>query len=88
MWYSERVERQRVAVGRALLLEPDLVLADEPTGNLDPANKDIVLSLLLEYAQINGATLVTVTHDHALLQRFQRVVDFDSLDDAGDACVV
>jgi putative ABC transport system ATP-binding protein len=70
-------ERQRVAVCRALLAEPSLLLADEPTGNLDPSNKGLVLDLLLEYAETRGATLVTVTHDHALLDRFERTIDFD-----------
>ena len=69
-------ERQRVAVCRAVLTEPSLVLADEPTGNLDPANKMRVLDILLEYIDSNGATLVTVTHDHEILERFDRVVDF------------
>ena len=69
-------ERQRVAVCRALLSRPDLLLADEPTGNLDPSNKDRVLDLLLSYVESCGATLVVVTHDHDLLSRFQRVVDF------------
>jgi putative ABC transport system ATP-binding protein len=69
-------ERQRVAVCRALLAEPDLLLADEPTGNLDPTNKDRVLELFLESAAASGATLVTVTHDHDLLPRFERIIDF------------
>jgi putative ABC transport system ATP-binding protein len=68
-------ERQRVGVCRAVLPEPKLLLADEPTGNLDPANAGRVLDILFEYAQENGATLVTVTHDQALVPRFRRVVD-------------
>jgi putative ABC transport system ATP-binding protein len=69
-------ERQRLAVSRALLTEPPLLLADEPTGNLDPLNKDRVVDLLLAQVEASGATLVTVTHDHDLLDRFDRVVDF------------
>jgi len=69
-------EKQRVAVCRALLAEPPLLLADEPTGNLDPTNKDRVLDILVEYAESKGSTLVTVTHDHDLLSRFQRIIDF------------
>jgi putative ABC transport system ATP-binding protein len=69
-------ERQRVAVCRALLAEPPLLLADEPTGNLDPANKDRVLDILLDHARQSGATLLTVTHDRDLLERFDRVIDF------------
>ena len=72
-------ERQRVAVSRALLLEPPLVLADEPTGNLDPSNKGLVLDLLLDYVADSGATLVTVTHDRELIPRFDRVLDISDL---------
>jgi len=68
-------ERQRVGVCRALLTNPPLLLADEPTGNLDPSNKDRVLDILFEYAAANGATLLTVTHDRDLLPRFGRVID-------------
>ncbi len=67
-------ERQRVALCRALLPEPRLLLADEPTGNLDPAAKAQVLDLLLSQARERNATLLMVTHDHALLGRFGRVV--------------
>ena len=69
-------EKQRVAVCRALLPQPDLLLADEPTGNLDPANKGRVLDILLGYARDRGSTLVTVTHDHDLIGRFDHVIDF------------
>ena len=69
-------ERQRVAVCRAVLPHPTLLLADEPTGNLDPANKGRVLDILFDYAQRTETTLVSVTHDHDLLERFERVVDF------------
>ena len=68
-------ERQRVAVCRAVLPEPVLLLTDEPTGNLDPANKGLVLDIILDYARENAATLMIVTHDHALLTRFDRVID-------------
>jgi ABC-type lipoprotein export system ATPase subunit len=71
-------EQQRAAVCRALVTRPDLVLADEPTGNLDVANKQRVLAILLEYAKEQGATLVTVTHDLELLDHFDRVIDFKS----------
>jgi ABC-type lipoprotein export system ATPase subunit len=69
-------EKQRVAVCRALVAEPVLLLADEPTGNLDPTNTERVLDILLEAATAAGATLVTVTHEYELLPRFQRTVDF------------
>jgi ABC-type lipoprotein export system ATPase subunit len=68
-------ERQRVALCRALVTQPEIVLADEPTGNLDPANRDRALDILLAYAEERGATLLTVTHDHELLPRFGRVID-------------
>lgn len=72
-------ERQRAAVCRALLPEPDLLLADEATGNLDPANKVQVMDLLFRAADRRQASLLAVTHDHELLPRFDRVVDFREL---------
>ena len=72
-------ERQRVAVCRALVTEPSLLLADEPTGNLDPANKFRVIDILRDYAKEHDATLLTVTHDHDLLSRFPRVIDFKTM---------
>lgn len=72
-------ERQRVAVCRAVLTEPSVLMADEPTGNLDPLNKGRVLDILFDYAEASGVTLLTVTHDHDLLARFERVVDFKEL---------
>jgi putative ABC transport system ATP-binding protein len=78
-------ERQRVAVCRAVLPEPALLLTDEPTGNLDPANKGRVLDIILDYARDAGATLLTVTHDHDLLQRFNRVIDIKEFGVIGEA---
>ena len=72
-------EKQRAALCRALLPQPSVILADEPTGNLDPANKELVLDLLFDYLEQkdNGqVTLITVTHDHELLNRFKTIVDF------------
>ncbi len=69
-------EKQRVAICRALLPRPRLILADEATGNLDPDNKTLILDLLFERAAAESATLLAVTHDHELLPRFGRVVDF------------
>ena len=68
-------ERQRVAICRALVTRPACVLADEPTGNLDPANKLQILEALLNAVSTTGAALLTVTHDHELLQSFDRVID-------------
>lgn len=70
-------EQQRIAICRALVTQPALVLADEATGNLDPDNKAMILDLLFEQTAAHGATLLAVTHDHALLDRFDRVIDFD-----------
>jgi ABC-type lipoprotein export system ATPase subunit len=68
-------ERQRVALCRALLLEPALLLCDEPTGNLDPINKAHVLQILFDYVNRHDTTLLTVTHDHELLPRFDETID-------------
>ena len=69
-------ERQRVAICRAMLPEPKLILADEATGNLDPKNKILILELLFENMASHKATLLAVTHDQELLPHFDRVVDF------------
>jgi len=69
-------ERQRTAICRALLTKPQLILADEPTGNLDPENKRLILDLLFNAVDHQGATLLAVTHDHDLLPGFDRVIDF------------
>ncbi len=65
-------EQQRVAIARALMMEPGLILADEPTGNLDPATAAEVLDVLLELNRAHGATLVVVTHSAELASRFAR----------------
>lgn len=67
-------ERQRVALGRALAASPGLLLGDEPTGNLDPDNARRAIDLLLEQAAADDAAVLVVTHDHSLLDRFDRVV--------------
>lgn len=76
-------ERQRVAICRALLPQPQLILADEATGNLDPKNKGRILDLLFSAVEEHGATLLAVTHDHELLPRFDRTVDFTDFREEG-----
>ena len=68
-------ERQRVAVCRALVMNPQLLLADEPTSNLDPGNAARVLDILDGYATKQAATLVVVTHDRDVLRRFDETID-------------
>jgi len=72
-------EQQRVAVCRAMLNQPALLLADEPTGNLDQANKQNVVDLLLDQARRNSSTLLMVTHDQSLLGSFSTVMDIQSV---------
>lgn len=72
-------ERQRVAIGRALLSGPRILLTDEATGNLDPQNKGRILDLLFDRLEPGHDTLIAVTHDHELLDRFDRVIDYRSL---------
>ena len=77
-------EQQRVAIARALINNPAIILADEPTGNLDPANKSRIKKVLFDSADRFGATLVTVTHDHELLKGFDRVIDFQDFQNQED----
>jgi putative ABC transport system ATP-binding protein len=72
-------ERQRVALSRALITQPRLILADEPTGNLDPRTSRTIVSLLLDQAERTQATVLMVTHDHSLLTRFGRIQDLEQL---------
>ena len=72
-------ERQRVAVCRALVTEPTLILADEPTGSLDPDTARCVLDLLTSEAERSGSTLVMVTHDATLVDGFDLTLDFADL---------
>lgn len=67
-------ERQRIAVARALVHQPSLILADEPTGSLDVDNSQTVIDLLCDARAESGATLIVITHDPAVAQRLDREV--------------
>jgi len=71
-------QQQRVAIGRVLAARPDLVLADEPTGNLDQATGDAVLDLALELIAETGCALLMVTHSARLAARLDRCVTLDA----------
>jgi len=62
-------EQQRVVIGRALLNDPDIILADEPTGNLDPETSEGIISLLLEISK-TGRAVIVATHNYTILKRF------------------
>ena len=68
-------ERQRVAVARSLINDPELILADEPTGNLDPANAAMIGDLLFDIVRRYNKTLLLVTHDMALANKGSRLFE-------------
>jgi ABC-type lipoprotein export system ATPase subunit len=80
-------QQQRVAVARALANRPQLVLADEPTGNLDSVNARAALALIREACAENGAALLLVSHDREVLGQFESVQDLAKLNRAGSLTV-
>ena len=72
-------ERQRVAIARAFANEPRLILADEPTGNLDQKNSEEVFLLLVEVVRNSGASVVIVTHDNNLAKQTDKILHMKSL---------
>lgn len=71
-------ESQRVAIARALVTRPRLIIADEPTGNLDKNNTDITIHLLLQSCKENQTSLIMVSHDETLMKRFDNVYELNS----------
>jgi putative ABC transport system ATP-binding protein len=71
-------EQQRVAIARALINQPALLLADEPTGNLDDRTGETILDLLWQMRAQTGVTLVMVTHDRHVAKRGERVLEISS----------
>ena len=68
-------EQQRVAIARSLVMNPKVLLADEPTGNLDSANGTLIQDLFFELQKELGVTLIVVTHDGEFASRFPRVLE-------------
>jgi len=80
-------QQQRVAVARAVVCEPDLVLADEPTASLDPDNAETAMDLIQQACADRNAALLCVSHDRSLDARFQRSTDFAELRSAAKEAV-
>ena len=68
-------EQQRVAIARALINKPKIILADEPTGNLDTVNSNSMMDLLFDYTKKSQTSLVMVTHDNSIANRCDRIIE-------------
>ena len=68
-------EQQRVAIARALINKPKIILADEPTGNLDSANSESMMDLLFNYTKKSKTSLVMVTHDNSIAEQCDRIIE-------------
>ena len=76
-------QQQRVAVARALANKPSLVLADEPTGNLDRVHAEETISLIQEVCAENGSALLLVSHDHGILRKFKKIAQMSQINKVG-----
>lgn len=76
-------EKQRLAICRALVTDPNIIMADEPTGNLDAGNTESIMQLIRELARDRGATFMMITHEHGLLEQFDRVIDLEEVGKRG-----
>jgi lipoprotein-releasing system ATP-binding protein len=70
-------EKQRVAIARALINDPSIIMADEPTGNLDKKNSEIVFNIFKELAEVDKQSLLIVTHDTEFAKRTHRIIDME-----------
>lgn len=75
-------EKQRVAIARSIVNKPDVILADEPTGNLDYKNGQKIMELIKKVAKDEGATLVVITHNNSQLDMFDEVINIEELNEA------
>lgn len=72
-------EKQRVAIARALITEPDIIISDEATGNLDVKTAERIMNLLMDVMEENRATLLFVTHNTSLMKYFEKVIDINEI---------
>jgi putative ABC transport system ATP-binding protein len=68
-------EQQRVAIARSIILSPKLILADEPSGNLDSENSKLIINLLFKYSKQNNSSLILVTHDQSIAMECDKIIE-------------
>jgi len=68
-------EQQRVAIARSIILSPKLILADEPSGNLDSENSKLIINLLFKYSKQNNSSLILVTHDQSIAKECNKIIE-------------
>ena len=68
-------EQQRVAIARSIILSPKLILADEPSGNLDSENSKLIIQLLFKYSKQNNSSLILVTHDQSIAKECDKIIE-------------